>query len=193
MPQPAQAAFDPDNLVPTHTYAPLCIAQTINTASRVCQTDNGAVSVYIQGTVTNNMESRIRDSLDNSYDPTQSLTVTCASPPVYSGAGETDIIYQQGALPSATAAGIYGCDDDVDNSLHSCDQGYVRFITNDVYGRRLLACHETGHAVGLTHGDAAYPITANSSTKLGCMRAPFDPSQYLLGSNNVDQINAVCQ
>lgn len=37
---------------------------------------------------------------------------------------------------------------------------------------RELACHETGHTVGLTHGDWAWPIVSNGDPRLSYMRTP---------------------
>jgi hypothetical protein len=161
----------------------------MDTATRVCQTDNASISVYMQSSVSTNMRSRIRDALDNSFDATASLAVSYTTSPVYSGAGETDIIYQQGSMPAAGVIGITWCNDDVDTEIYKCDQTYIRFTTSSTYEHRALTCHETGHAVGLTHGAQAYPVTNNSSSKLGCMVTPYDVDAYTLGSNNVAEIN----
>jgi hypothetical protein len=187
----ATAAWaDPDNMVPTDTYAPVCLAETIDTATRLCQTDNAAISVYMQSSVSTNMESRIRDALDNSFAATASLSVSYPSTPDYSGASETDIIYQQGTMPGSGIIGITWCNDDVDSAVYKCDQTYIRFTTSTTYEHRALTCHETGHAVGLTHGAQAYPVTSNTDPVLGCMRTPYDVDVYTLGTNNVAEINA---
>lgn len=55
---------------------------------------------------------------------------------------------------------------------------------------RALACHETGHAVGLTHGNLASPITSNTNSDLGCMVTPLNTSLPNLGTSNVANINA---
>lgn len=90
---------------------------------------------------------------------------------------------------SSPYVGMYWCNDAVDNYLYSCDQGYVRITTNTSYHRRALACHETGHAVGLLHGGNADPIVSSTDSRLGCMRTPFDADSYTLGPHNVAQIN----
>lgn len=183
-------AEDVDNLVPTVNYGPTCYDQTISSSHVVCQTDNAAISVYLESSVSSNMRSRVRDALDNSYNPINSISITYASSPVYSGGAETDIIYQQGTIPSAGTVGITWCNDAVDTAAYKCDQTYIRFIDDSYYERRMLTCHETGHAIGLTHGNRAYPTVSNSnSSVLGCMRDPYDADSYTLGANNVRNIN----
>ena len=54
-----------------------------------------------------------------------------------------------------------------------------------------IACPETGHAVGLTHGANAYPTTPEYYGSLGCMRNADDPDFDKLLTNNVDNINLV--
>lgn len=179
---------DPDNLTPTANYNHVyCQNQTLATASIVCQTDNGGVSVFMQSSVSAAMEPLIERALDNSFDPIPGISITYVSTPTYSGSAETDIIYQQGTLPSGVV-GMYWCNDAVDSSQYRCDQGYVRFRASTTYERRSLACHETGHAFGLLHGANASPTTSNTSSKVGCMRTPFSESAYVLGANNAGQI-----
>jgi len=50
---------------------------------------------------------------------------------------------------------------------------------------------ESGHSVGLTHGDQASPTASNLDANLGCLRTPLRRSSpyYALGSHNVGQIN----
>jgi hypothetical protein len=185
----APAYADSDNMVPTNNFHLACLAQTIDTVNRVCQTDNAGTSVYMQSTVSANMRSRIRDALDNSYNGTD-LNISYPTTPTYSGASETDIIYQQGAVPGATTIGITWCDDDVDGEFYTCDQAYIRFTADPFYEHRALTCHETGHAVGLTHGADAFPALAGDDPSLGCLGTPYDVNRYVLGPNNVAEINA---
>jgi hypothetical protein len=180
-----------DNMIPTGNYAPTCYNSTINSISGVCQTDNASITAYMQSSVSTNMRSRIRDALDNSFGATAALTVSYPSTPVYSGGAETDIIYQQGSIPYSGVVGITWCNDAVDGTAYKCDQTYIRFTTDTYYEHRALTCHETGHAVGLTHGDDASPYVSNSSSVLGCMVTPYDVDAYTLGSNNVQEIDDV--
>ncbi|MGQ0845246.1 MAG: hypothetical protein ACT4QF_14050 [Sporichthyaceae bacterium] len=59
-----------------------------------------------------------------------------------------------------------------------------------VYG---LTCHETGHAVGLVHGEDAYDLDAggtigNQDSRLGCMMQTV-PVNARLGTNQEQNIN----
>jgi hypothetical protein len=178
-----------DNMIPTSTYHPYCYDQTLDNIIGLCQTDNAAISVWMQSSVSTNMRSRIRDALDNSFDATAALSVSYASTPVYTGSAETDIIYQQGSIPYSGTVGITWCNDAVDNAALKCDQTYIRFTTDTYYEHRALTCHETGHAVGLTHGADASPVVSNSASVLGCMVTPYDVDAYTLGANNVQEID----
>lgn len=126
------------------------------------------------------MWNQVKDSLNGNYDPISSISISYASSLVSSGEAETDIIYQQGSIPYVGAIGITWCDDAVNGALYACDQQYVRFVNNSIYERRYLACHETGHALGLLHGDDADPKTPNQSAKMYCMKAEFSPNDYSL-------------
>ena len=60
-----------------------------------------------------------------------------------------------------------------------------------VHRRRAASvCHESGHAVGLTHGSDAYPEQPDFNVYLGCMRSPVPTAATTLGSVNVKEINA---
>jgi hypothetical protein len=52
-----------------------------------------------------------------------------------------------------------------------------------------LACPESGHAVGLTHGEDASPAVSNTADSLHCMRRPDAEADRWLGQHNADQIN----
>lgn len=69
-----------------------------------------------------------------------------------------------------------------------CDQAYSAFRTNSLITDG-LACHETGHAVGLVHGSDASPRLSNTDPSLGCMMRPVDPTTGL-GRNNINEIDA---
>src|SRR5436189_23739 len=69
------------------------------------------------------------------------------------------------------------------------DQEYVRFRGTLQFDTE-LTCHETGHAVGLTHGANASPAESNTAAELGCMETPDSASRPGLGSHNQSEINS---
>ena len=172
-----------DNMVPTGNYNYQCYdAQPYE--GPVCQTDDASVSFGIESSVTSDIE--IRRSLAWQYNPTD-LTVTGqVSPPVYAGSGETDIIYTVRSTVPTGASAIYWCNDAV--STYKCDQGYVAFRSMSDALTRSTACHETGHAVGLTHGPNAYPAVSIYDPVMGCMKYGNGPTDAL-GNQNVQMIN----
>ena len=104
---------------------------------------------------------------------------------MYSGSAQTDIIYQaNGSRIPSGAEGFKWCDNAA--SYFHCDQHYIAFRSSSPDPG--LACHETGHAVGLTHGSNASPVLSNTDTRLGCMTTPV--LNRWLGSNNAEGINA---
>lgn len=103
------------------------------------------------------------------YQPTV-LTMVVDDTPTYSGAGETDLIYQKGSLSGLV--GLTWCNDAVDSSSYDCDQQYVKFDSGYAI-TKASSCHETGHAVGLVHGQDSYPVLTNVDSQLGCMRTPY--------------------
>lgn len=167
----------------------------------VCQSDGGSLTVY-RGNLGPAMGSATYMTLFGSYDTTNLAPVFEVSSPTESGPGETDIIFKYYSAPSS----VYGraeCDDpSIGNDR--CDSFYVYFnmdFLNAHVGAswyttftQALACHEIGHAVGLTHGFNANPVISNQNESLHCMRTDMyawgqdDPT---LGTHNVDMINSV--
>lgn len=154
-----------------------------NSGGSFCQTDNATLTVFLQG----NLESgaNIRWTLNESWNTTD-LNVTYHSSPSYSGTSETDIIYQHNPdrVP-AGADGVAWCDG-VGSNFNECDQHYVAFRSGSP--SRGLACHETGHAVGLTHGADASPRVSQTNSNLQCMTTPVQT--IYVGAHNVAQVNA---
>lgn len=150
-----------------------------------CQSDNATLTAYLAGSLTSGSKASVRVALGR-YDTTD-LNTNEVSTAVYGGSAETDIIYGQnpGGL-SGTTIGRAWCNDAV--SSYRCDQHYVRFRYDDIVSA--LACHETGHTVGLTHGKEASPKLAQSDTRLNCMVTPLVNSLKYLGGNNADNINS---
>lgn len=156
---------------------------------RVCQTDNKDVSMYRQGSLSSAQKSRVADVIGAQYQPTD-LVLKWDSTPAYSGGAETDFIYQIGTVQEAgdDIVGRAWCDDPIENTI-KCDQTYIRIENGNVTKKRI--CHETGHAVGLLHGENAVPRLSNTDSRLGCMETPSDGGTESIGSNNHDNINSV--
>jgi len=151
--------------------------------SHFCRTDNQALSIYRESGFSSGGRSNIGSTLTQSYTTTD-LNVDFPGSASYSGGAETDIIYQY--KPSSVPSGYDGwtwCNDAV--GALSCDQHYAAFQSASPTWP--LACHETGHAVGLTHGQDASPRVSNGDNGLACLTTPVET--HLLGSHNTGQIN----
>ncbi|MFZ1412159.1 MAG: hypothetical protein WAS07_11920 [Micropruina sp.] len=188
------APGDIDNLVPSSNYNPHCnqIASGNWSAATVCLTDNRDVYYYMDSAGEYELEqddkNKVAEALQNEYVPTD-LNIYYDSTPVFSGEGETDIIYQEGNNIPSDAAGITWCNDEAGGTTYECDQTYIRIRTGGAYNLR-RSCHETGHAVGLLHGPNASPSVDWLDSRLGCMRTPTnDITSGDLGSNQVYWIN----
>ena len=180
------AAIAADNMYKTSNANWNCWDGTMSNGL-FCQTDNNAMSVYMQSSVSSGRKTTIRNMLDNQYNPTD-LNVSYPSSPSYTGGSETDIIYQVSTSGfSGTTIGQTWCDDAVSST--KCDQEYVRFRGTLQFDTE-LTCHETGHAVGLTHGADAGPKESNTASELGCMETPDSGGRPGLGSHNKSEINA---
>lgn len=174
----------PDSMFQTANYAPTCQdgGSAYPGGSTFCRQQDSAVSLYRQSSLGATGQSQVAQSWQNQFNATdlQGTFVT----PVYSGSEETDIIYQQGNPGDPNVLGATWCDDAVGNII--CDQHYV-FFASDTPGTP-VTCHETGHAVGLTHANNASPASAGSDPAYYCMRSP-NSGTGVLGAHNVHQIN----
>lgn len=180
----AMASAGPfDNMYPTANADWSCLDSEPN--GHFCRTDNATVTVWLQGSLTSSAKTVIKGRLSSVISPTD-LAVSYPSEPSYSGSAETDIVYQQsGSGMSGTTIGLTWCDDAA--GTYTCDQQYVRFRYDSIDSE--LACHETGHAVGLTHGRNADPQVSNTNSSLGCMETPDSGNRTTLGSWQTTEIN----
>lgn len=187
MPSPALGGSD--HMAPTANYTGPCTAG--NPGGKYCQTDNRTLTVFRESTLSASGKTAIAWTLDNSYDTTN-LNVVYPSTASYSGDAETDIIYR--TKPSDLESGVVGiawCNDRASSTR--CDQHYISFrfanvsyAIEDVTHARGLACHETGHTVGLTHGEDASPSVDSEDERLACMKRSAT-NQYL-GTANAQAI-----
>jgi hypothetical protein len=141
-----------------------------------CLTDNADTSWYTDSDNSNGSgDIRNRATfeliLEREYDDKTALSMRYQPNPKFSGSGETDIIFQQGVLPTGVLGRTW-CNDAIEGT-RECDQTYVRFDSHTPIAYAI--CHETGHAVGLTHGAQANPVQPNDTGVFFCMRAPLPP------------------
>lgn len=159
----ALADHGPDSMYPTSETGP-CIDGSLGDA--FCRTDNSFLTVFREASIGEVGRFNIATTLNDQYAPGD-LTVSYVSSPSYSGSSETDIIYRQGEIPG-DFVGIAWCDDSIGGDL--CDQHYVQF--EDANPTVALSCHETGHAVGLTHPENADPDQPADDPLFGCLVSP---------------------
>lgn len=187
----AVAAVFTANYVGNARYSPRCSEGSDAGTGPVCRTDNGTVSVWLQSSASGDAAARrsILDALNLSFDRTASLSVVYPSKPSYNTSADTDIIYQGGSIAAGSGFdGYTWCADPQATNYYGCDQQFVKVRTTSGVDRQ-LACHETGHAVGLLHGDNADPYKDPTSPQLECMKNPRDSSRYGLGETNTYWIN----
>lgn len=194
---PAQASHDYDGMVPTDNYGFLCWSHDSawDESLEVCRTDNRNWYWYADSGEPGELEANdldaLRTMLLNEFVPTD-LSLTHETDPVFSGSGETDVIFQEAEsdLTMPATLGMTWCNDYVNGTLHECDQTYVRIHSPDGYRRHggSIACHEAGHAVGLVHGNDASPWQDPGAAWLGCM-VNEDEFPSDLGSDSTHLIN----
>lgn len=171
-----------DNLTPTSNYTFFC-DKGGESSGTVCRTDNSGWTFYRQGSLESSDKAVVWNILFDEFEPTD-LNVTHDPTPSYSGGSETDLIYKESSVPGSNE-GITWCNDP--SGTYKCDQHYVD-IQPGHYSEG-LTCHESGHAVGLLHGDDASPSRSRTATILGCMRRPVPSGSGWLGKNQRDNIN----
>ncbi|MEU2281842.1 hypothetical protein ABZ614_07830 [Streptomyces sp. NPDC013178] len=108
----------------------------------------------------------VRNVMSGEYNPTD-LSVSYESSPSWSGDAETDIYYSEGTV-SGSDEGLTYCE-----NPRGLRHLQVRPAVREDRARSLgygLTCHETGHAVGLLHGDDSMPTEGMRDSRLGCMK-----------------------
>jgi hypothetical protein len=174
-----------DSMRPTDNYSEDCMSGTLTGDNNYCQTDDYNVRVWRGRGLEPEGRTNIGEMLADEFRTTD-LAITFVRDPVYTGPGETDIIYQQNTPPNESD-GFAWCNDALDD--RRCDQHYNVFRSSTP--SKGLACHESGHAVGLTHGVDAAPQRENDDPSFGCMQTPVPISNTgQLGTHNRASINA---
>lgn len=157
-------------------------------ASAPCQADNANHTVYVSA-LGPRFQTAVEASLNLSYATTD-LTISYTSEP----SSSTDVKYGYGTLPRNVGGQTYCLDA---QSSAVCGQFRIVFDADNVcaFGcsnnfLRAIACHETGHTVGLLHGEDALPPVRNTDIRLGCLRTPLSEGDtYALGQHNATEIN----
>jgi len=179
----ADAHHGPDSMFKTANYNPDC--KDGGMGDTYCQTDNDFLRVFRESSLSSAWMNMVAFALVE-FDRDTDLRVKYDSAPTYSGSSETDIIDQVGSIPFEGLIGIAWCNDAV--STLRCDQHYVRLSPNASVNYELV-CHETGHAVGLTHPDDAHPRSAPDGIVYGCMRTLVPLANETLRQHNEFMIN----
>lgn len=168
------AAPSNDGIIPTaNDLGTSCQAGLA--ADEICQTDNSTVTYYMDSNGEFELETVDRqfviDAMARYRDDTTALTITYDSSPSFEGAGETDVVYQEGdfGFPESYS-GVTWCNDPEDGTTWLCDQSYIRMRGA---GRinAVVATHETGHSFGFLHGNEWAPARTQCDSVLGIMRA----------------------
>ncbi len=176
-----------DSMYPTANTNWSCTSSS-SPGNGFCQTDNTSLTFGSESSLTAAQKTFVAGVVAAQYDPTD-LNTSEESPIVYTGGSETDIVYQIGTLPGGVG-GVAWCDDSSPGN-NKCDQHYVRMLSSFVSATNSnsgITCHETGHAVGLTHGDNASPMVANTDANLECMMSA-PGTTGTVGAHNINQIN----
>ena len=175
-----------DNLVPNARTNAGCSSATHTSPGSPCLTDNAHVSYHFQSSMTQAAQWSTLEAIFGSFDTT-ALNFSYHQSPPYSASPRTDIIYQMASTP-LSLRGQTWCKHAAGG--WKCDQQYVRYYYERGQVNRQLACHETGHAVGLLHGSMADPQVSDMHSELKCMRTGISHNMEYLGEVNATQINA---
>jgi hypothetical protein len=170
-----------DSIFPTLETDWNCVDGTQD-ADYYCQTDNKSLTYYMDPALSADGKTNIKNALDF-FNSTDLNVGAPQSALVRSGGSETDVYYAVDDTLEPPMLGQAWCDDAVGRVR--CDQHYVVF-KHPTPGQD-VACHETGHTVGLTHGQQAYERQVNGHDVLACMTTPIEFNY--LGAHNKGQIN----
>lgn len=112
----------------------------------------------------------------------------------YTTSSSADARYSNTNSLSPGLIGLYSCTDA--DSVDVCDSALIVYdggnMADEYYDTttewRALACHETGHAVGLTHQNDAYPYN-ETAANAACVQTPVPRTTNTVGGHNVAHIN----
>lgn len=178
-----------DVLYPTSNATWTCTGVAQHGAgSAFCKQDSVVVSVFIErggpGELTEDGSSIIWGQLLSQFDPTD-LIIVWDSTPNYTGSLRTDIIYRRDTNLPTGVDGAAWCVSERDTV--DCDQHVAVF--RDETPSWAIACHESGHAMGLTHGTETSPSASNTDIDLQCMMTPNLGTFWQISQFQIDAIN----
>lgn len=130
------------------------------------------------------------DTLYNSFDTTDLTVLAIGEQPVNFHSQSVDNYYMYMNLP-AGVLGRASCEHWV---LTTCNHWHVMYDDTALIGasaekQKSVACHETGHSVGLKHPDLNSHGWGNDGSEFACMRNGFVFPSHLGSHNALCEIN----
>lgn len=145
--------------------------------------DDSLISYQFDASLSSRMRAATHWTLTASYATTDLDIVRAAD----GHSGLWNNHYAVGSMPQPNLLGFHNCI--TYHSSRRCNHAHLRYANSDlgtVTFERALACHETGHSVGLQHSGPA----ANSQSVVRCMwNNPLPSTDPLVGPHNVAHIN----
>lgn len=181
-----------DAMRPTTTLNGPCADSTLANPNYGCHTDNAGLYYCFESTFTPAMRTGVTDAMTYSYNTTE--LDTHAESCVYTGGGETDIVFQsRGTNYFPTGAYATTWCNDAETST-KCDQAYVTYNYDKTLSftpaeMRKEGCHETAHVVGFVHGTGADPIVSSTAPAMQCIKVGFANLDYWLGAHHASYVN----
>jgi hypothetical protein len=146
--------------------------------------DDSLLSYQWDTNLSSDMRTASGGTLTGSYATTD-LNVT-----KFADGHRTDLNnqYAIGSMPISGLIGYHDCVYWVSGSRTRCRHGHIRYknssLSTNTY-EKALACHETGHSVGLRHQGSL------SQSTVRCMYNPVPSTDPYVGSHNVAHINGL--
>lgn len=197
------AVLDDDRIFPVAGKSSTCQETNPDNNTSVCLADSQFHDYHYQN-LGPKMTTATNSTIGQSWNTISGWTWQYDPTPLYSGQGETDVIYRSSNFLPDGAFGWASCEDRADTNATRCDQSYVTYhgdficqqglcdgTSSDAAKLWSLACHESGHTLGLLHPDASNPVAPTNEADYRCMRSDAALTSAVVGSENVQAINSV--